>query len=229
MGHIMRLTITSTFILLTLPTLCFSQTRQCSCPTDSFITQYTSNCKTIYLRDSSKLYYQFNCDSIWLTLENPEKHIVFSMTTEFYAYTFRLGYHFAKEYDKYLLFRSGCPANGPCNFVLVDKQNGKTIKELYELIYDHESEKFYDFLIYFTDSSLSSLTLDFIDKNKSYKIPVNPRHFNAIIPQYQFDKILLKNNILTLEYNYDKDDKWTTEKIQWATKKIQIDLKKYAP
>jgi hypothetical protein len=142
------------------------------------------------------------------------------MSTVYYPYIYRLGYHFAKEYNKYLLFRSGCPANGPCNFVLVDKKNGKTIKELGELIYNHDSTTFYDFLIFFSDSI--SITLYFVDKNLSYYIDINPEHFTSIIPEYQFDKIILKDDYLLMEYTYDQGGKWMTNT-------ISVDLKKYAP
>lgn len=138
----------------------------CGCITDSLITENTTSCDTVILKSGGKLYYQFNCDSIWLTYENDKKHIIFNMTTELYAYTYRLGYQFSKEYDKYLLFRSGCPANGPCDFILINKETGKETKQLGELIYDHDSEVFHDFLIYFSDSNLNSLTLYFVDENR---------------------------------------------------------------
>jgi hypothetical protein len=223
MGHIKTVTFMLIITYLTLTSMCFAQTRQCVCPTDSFITQYTTDCKTKYLKDSSMLYYQFNCDSIWLTLENKQKHIVFSMTTEYYSYTYRLGYQLAKEYDKTLLFRSGCPANGPCNFVLVDKKTGKTIKQFGELIYDHSADTpFFSFILYFSDSAISSLTLHYIDSDKKYKITVDSRQFKGIIPEYEIDDIIVKDNQLTYTQPYFSKGKWTR-------KKMVIDLVKYAP
>jgi hypothetical protein len=209
-----------TYILIIMSTLVYSQKKQCSCLSDSLINKNTTSCKTKLLKDNSKLYYQFNCDSIWLTLENSKKHIVFSMSTELYPYTYRLGYQLSREFDNYLLFRSGCPANGPCNFVLVDKQNGKTTKKIGELIYDHESDIFYNFLIYFSDKKLNSLTLFFVDRNEKFKISIDSEHFNSIIPEYQFDAIKMENNILTLEYSYDKAGKSVTNK-------IIVDINKY--
>jgi hypothetical protein len=225
MGHIKTLKQILLFTLLTLTSLGFAQTRQCECPTDSFITQYTTNCRTKYLQDSSMLYYQFNCDSIWLTLENKtQKHIIFSMTTEYYSYTYRLGYQFAKEFNNSILFRSGCPANGPCNFILVDKKTGKTITEFGELIYDHSADSPFveSFILYFSDSSLSSITIDYIDSGKIYKISVDGRQFKGIIPEYEIDNISVKDSILSFTQPY-------LDKKKWSTKTVTVDLKKYAP
>ena len=119
-------------------------------------------------------------------------------------------------YKKSLLFRYGCPANGPCMFTLVDKYNGKKLNQFPELIYNHNTQLFYDFIIYF--SSPNTLTLYFIETNKKHKISINRKYFNAVIPEYQFDDVILKNNIVTLTYNSNELD---------TTGKIIIDLKKY--
>ena len=135
---------------------------------------------------------------------------------EYYSYTHRVGYDIVKEYKKSLLFRYGCPANGPCMFTLVDKYNGKKLNQFPELIYNHNTQLFYDFIIYF--SSPNTLTLYFIETNKKHKISINRKYFNAVIPEYQFDDVILKNNIVTLTYNSNELD---------TTGKIIIDLKKY--
>ena len=198
----------------------YGQQKQCSCKTDTLINHFTTDCKTTLLRNGSKLYWQFNCDSIWLTLQdkNGKKIIIDTVPIEYYAYTYRLGYRLVKEYENTLLFRSGCPANGSCNFNLVDKSSGKKLKQFGELIYDHDKEKFYDFIIYF--SSKNYLTIYFIDDNKKYNIRINGDNFTSVVPEYQFDKINLSNNILTLVYNYEKDNKRKQGQ-------ITIDLKKY--
>jgi hypothetical protein len=181
--------------------------KNCGCETDTLMNQSTTTCDTIFLKDQNKLYYQFNCDSIWLTLERSEgrKIIIDSWSDgfkELYGYHYRLGYHLSKEYDKYLLFRRGCPANGPCSFVLIDKITGQHVRELGELIYDHEHETFYDFVIYFKEENV--IAVDFIDQPKIIEIPVNGKHFNGMTPEYQFDKIHYDGKILQLTYEYDK-------------------------
>lgn len=206
---------------LSLLKLSYGQQKQCGCKTDTLINQYTTDCKTTLLSNGSKLYWQFNCDSIWLTLQNKngKKIILDTVPIEYYSYTYRLGYRLVKEYKNTLLFRSDCPANGPCNFNLVDKNSGKRLKQFGELIYDHDEKKFYDFIIYF--SSKNYLTLYFIDDNRKYNIRINGDNFNSVVPEYQFNKIDLVGNILTLVYNYTKDN--TLKQAQ-----IIINLKKYA-
>jgi len=78
------------------------------------------------------MYWQFNCDNIWLTLENKSgnKFKIDEVPVDLYGYTYRLGYHLIKEYKNNLLFRSGCAATGPCSYILIDKNNGKKRKNL---------------------------------------------------------------------------------------------------
>ncbi|MFN8237394.1 MAG: hypothetical protein U0T77_04425 [Chitinophagales bacterium] len=91
----------------------------------------TVDCDIRTLKNKAKLYYQFNCDSIWLTLENNgQKKIIFSTDTELYAYTYRLGYQLEKEYKNSLLFKFGCSASIPdCSYILINKWNGKVLKK----------------------------------------------------------------------------------------------------
>jgi hypothetical protein len=199
------------------------QTLVCNCPTDKFINSSNTPCNVTKLKKGGSLYYQFNCDSVWLTLENSQrqKHIIYSMAgetyKELYGYTFRLGFQLSKEFEKTLLFRKSCPANGPCDFVLINKETGQTEKKFGELIYDHKGPTFYDFLIYFSDSSLSSITLYYVDTKKTYKIATYAKHFNATIPEYLFNDITLKKDTLELVYDTEDDVK----------QKILIDLTKY--
>lgn len=217
-GYIMRAFLLLVFLLSL--NLSYEQQKQCGCKTDTLINQFTVDCKTILLNNGSKLFWQFNCDSIWLTLQNQlgKKIIIDTVPIEYYPYAYRLGYHLMKEYQNTLLFRSGCSADGPCNFNLIDKNNGEKLKQFGELIYDHSNEKFYDFIIYF--SSKNILTLYFIDKDQKYNVQIDGANFNSIVPEYQFDKINLEDKILTLIYHYEIQNR----RVQ---KQIIIDLKKY--
>lgn len=190
----------------------YGQKKECGCKSDTSL-EIRTYCKTIRLKNGSKLYYQFNCDSVWLTLENTKgvKRILYSETdTILFQYTYRIGYQFAKEYRNCLLFRSGCPANGPCNFVLVNKKTGRDIADLGELIYDHDTEKFYDFVIYFSNENLNSITLYYIDTHKKYRIPLIPIMPDAVVPEYMFDTVVVKNKHLILSYKYKHKNKWVT-------------------
>jgi hypothetical protein len=184
-----------------------AQPRQCGCATDTLITDVV-NCHTRKLKNGAELFYQFNCDSVWLTLKtaNKRKHILYLMKgktyKELFGYTFRLGYNFCHEFDKYLLFRNACPANGPCNFTLVNKTTGKIFKELGELIYDHKTNKFYDFILYLSDKSKQKLVIYYPDKNKKYFISLDNFDSRGYAPEYDFDEVGVQNNILTLRYPY---------------------------
>lgn len=191
----------------------FGQIRECFCSTDSFMNRNTTDCKTKFLKSGEKLYWQFSCKKIWLTLETRygRKIIIDKVPVEYYSYTYRIGYHLFKEFSKSLLFRSGCPANGPCDFVLIDKSNGKKIAEFGELIYDHTTDTIYDFILYL--SSKNTLTLHYIDTGKKYRIKIDAKQINAVIPEYMFHKISVNNNIATPNY---------------GTKKLFLNLKKYS-
>jgi hypothetical protein len=206
----MRTLLSLTFILFISSS--FGQTKECFCVTDSFMNHNTTNCKKTVLKNGQKFYWQFNCKKIWLTLEfkNGRKITIDKVPLEYYSYTYRLGYHLFKEFSKTLLFRSGCPANGPCNFVLIDKSNGQKISEFGELIYDHTTDTIYDFILYL--SSKSMLTLHYIDTGKKYKIKIDSKQINAVVPEYVFGSPSLSNNLLTLEY---------------GTKKLLLDLSEY--
>jgi hypothetical protein len=146
------------------------------------------------------------------------------MTTEYYSYTYRLGYQLAREFNKTILFRSGCPANGPCNFVLVDKKSGQKVHEFGELIYDHEIDSPFSapFILYFTNNSLSTIMLYYIDSDKKYKIAVDGNQFKGTIPEYEIDNIKVTEDLLTFTMPY-------YDKRKWTTKTVSVDLKKYAP
>ena len=125
---------------------------------------------------------------------------------------FDWGYHLSKEFTKSLLFRSGCPANGPCNFVLIDKDNGENLKEFGQLIYNYDTDTIYDFILYL--SSKDILTLHYVDTDKKYKIKIDSKQINAVIPEYMFTKVFVTNNVLTLQY---------------GNSRLSLDLKKYSP
>ena len=145
------------------------------------------------------------------------------MGTELVGYNYRLGFQLTKEFKNSLLFRYGCPANGPCNYVLVNKSTGQTEKQLHELVYT-SAEKPTNFIIYFSETSLNRLTLYNVDTKKKHSIPIPGNRFkDAPVPEQQFEGSELKRNILFLKYNYPNTDKSKDRK----TDSVIIDLKKY--
>lgn len=57
------------------------------------------DCDTIKLKNNYSLYWQFNCNQIWLTLEKPNmsKIIIDVINAELYAYIYRFGYQLIKD------------------------------------------------------------------------------------------------------------------------------------
>ena len=204
-------------LLIAISTIGYGQIK-CSCDSQTWMKESVS-CKPTILKNGSKLYYQFDCDSAWFTLENAKhkKTILFSLPAELTGYTHRLGYYLIKEYKETLLFRYGCPANGPCSHVLINKTTGKKVKEFDELIYGLDYTKT-DYILYFTTEKRNSLTLYYINTGKYYRIPVNPRDFTGVTPEYEFDKPKLAKNILTLFYESSATDP--------VKKKLRINLTK---
>ena len=210
------------FILLLIFTSISYGQNKCFCENEPDLIERVP-CDTTILKNKSQLYYQFNCDSVWLTLDNNQnKVVIFSMGTELAGYTYRLGYLLTKEFKNSLLFRWSCPANGPCNYVLLDKNTGKILQHYNELIYKAQ-DSLADFIIYFTNDNLSSLTIDFIDRNKKYQIAVDSNKFRGINPEYQFEEAVLDNDKLKMTYSYLKNETDTN----YITENIEIDLKKY--
>ncbi|MEZ7503687.1 hypothetical protein [Flavobacterium sp. Arc2] len=203
----------------------FGQKKQCFCDKNTLMNGSTISCETIKLKNNSKLYWQYNCDRIWLTLENTEgnKVTVDEVDIDLYNYTHRLGFHLIKEYENTLLFRSGCSASGPCSYILIDKNNGEKIDEYGQLIcidtdslWSEVSRKYeFDFIVYLSQDS-DDLIIYFIDTKQTIKIPFKEK-FTAIVPEQQFDKMSLDNSILTLFYSTEEDPQKTL-KINLAPK-----------
>lgn len=126
-----------------------------SCSCDSVNVQdFQLDCKKISLSGGSSLQYQFNCDSIWLTLcsSSGKKHILYSIETRLHHYHDRVGYVFYKEFRKELLFRKDCVIPTGCNFFLVDKNSGRMIEEFGDLIDCPGLETLQGFLVYLDNS-----------------------------------------------------------------------------
>lgn len=122
------------FLVFIQVSVCSAQVKNCFCDENKLMNEGNINCDTIKLKNNYNLYWQFNCNRIWLTLEKPNtsKTVINEVEVNLYGYTYRIGYQLIKDYKNKLLFRSGCPASGLCKFVLIDKKSGKKIKEYFE-------------------------------------------------------------------------------------------------
>ncbi|MEO8148175.1 MAG: hypothetical protein ABI723_11080 [Bacteroidia bacterium] len=223
-GNIMRLL--AILILSLYMTPAFGQNKNCFCEKDSLMNQSVIECDTTKLSNGSKLFWQYNCDRIWFTLENAKGNrvVLDEVDVKLYGYTYRLGYHLIKEYKNSLLFRSGCGATGPCDYILIDKANGAKLKELSNLIcvdtdaqWDSSYAYPFDFIVYLSDSS-NNLMIYYIDNKKKLTVPFKEK-LTAAIPEQQFDKMTLNKNILTIYYETDEREK--------SQMKIDLSDKKY--
>lgn len=181
----------------------------CFCDVDTLMNNATITCDTTRFSNASVIYWNYNCNRIWLTLENKkkEKFIIDDVPVEYYGYTYRLGYHLIKEFNSGLLFRSRCPANGPCIYSLIDKFNGKKLKEFPQLICTEESsgepQYRFDFVIYLSTNQ-NYLIIENLDNRTRLRIPFKD-NLTAAVPEQQFEKMSLENEILSLSYNSDQN------------------------
>ena len=183
----------------------FGQKKQCFCDKNPLMNKATTSCETIILKNKSILYWQYNCNKIWLTLEGNKgnKVVINEVPIEFYAYTYRLGYQLIKEFENTILFRSGCPANGPCIYNLIDKATGKKIKQFGQLICidseDNNRKYQFDFVVYFS-KNYDRLMIYYVNTKKTLSIPFDAKQnkLNTLIPEHEFDRMNLKGNNLTI-------------------------------
>ncbi|MET3979842.1 hypothetical protein ABIB62_002816 [Mucilaginibacter sp. UYP25] len=214
------------FCLLFFIVTCASAQKVCNCSANKNWSEGIS-CKDIILKNKSKLYWQFNCDSSWLTFQNKlgEKKIIYSL--ELVGYTGRLGYSYATEYKAGFLIQnnliSGCCT--PPEYILYSKMTGKEIINLGPLIY--YSVRYNDPLIvsYNTDA----LVVYNIETKKRMKIDL-PKGVVAWTlkagelpePEYLFDAKLI-GSVLIIKYRYLK----IKTKDTWLNTIVKIDLTKY--
>lgn len=193
--------------------------RQCSCEKVPEMNDATVECGTTILSNESKLYWQFNCKKIWLTLENKaaKRRVISEVPVELFPYTYRLGFHFIKEFEKGVLFRSGCSASGPCAaYYLVDKTNGKIIKEFPQLI-DIDTDILnenphpypFDFVVYLSEKK-RDLVVYFVESGRMIKVQLEEDPTD-VIPERQFRQMSVDNDILNLQY---ADQNGTTNPIR---------------
>lgn len=142
----------------------FSQESNCGCDTINIIPENRYKCDTTVFTNGAMMYWQWNCDSSWLTFENREKLILKSCDEVNVYGCLRTGLNFQKEYPNYLLFIykwiSGCCT--PPDIVLISKDNGREIKRIpnVQFVWGDSDE---DYVLYFSDITLNELI--YLDHN----------------------------------------------------------------
>ena len=180
---------------------------------------------TTVLSNGNKLYYLANCDSTWLVLDfGKNKKNLFSVELNFIPYTYRLGYYLIKEFKNSLFFRYGCSASGSCQYVLIDKNNGKIQKEFDHgvVIYSGENENS-DFIIYFSEientssEKLDTLTLLFINSGKKFNSTIPSGRFSLPSSMPFFDRVEVENDKVKLYYRYFENESIENPKVDFVT------------
>ena len=113
---------------------------------------------TTFFTNGSFLFYQWNCDSTWLTFENEERIVLKSCNYCDPILCSRLGLNYVQEYPKYLLFVhnwiSGCCT--PPDIVFIDKQTGREKGRItHDLFVWGDSEE--NYTLYFSDTTFREL------------------------------------------------------------------------
>lgn len=167
----------------------------------------TLGCDKTKLNNGALLYWQHTCDSIWLTLETEDgiKKTINELDVELYGYRYRLGFYLVKEFQNELLFRSGCPANGPCFYTLIDKNNGDIIKEFHQLIMATEDDYNFNFLVYLSYDS-EHICVYSIKNRVTIKTDFSDT-LTGIIPEYQFEEMKMNKDKLELTYTQNETKK----------------------
>jgi len=200
-------------------TVAIAQKHECLCEKDTEMNKYTVNCFPTTLTSGGKLFWQFNCDLIWLTLENNKgkKKVI----DEVYGFDYREGYHLIKEYEKRLLFSKGCHSSySRCTYFLIDKKSGKKTKEFGRFICSDTDvwklspqKKDYDFVICRSEK-LDRVIVYYVNSGKKQIITLTDKFYYE--SDNPFDKYYLQGDTLTLFY--------TNSKLEMA----RIDVKLYA-
>lgn len=214
--------------------------QSCNCNENRTLTQIIS-CSPDILKNNSKIYWNFNCNSSWLTFENSKgiKKKLYSLDKDVIELTTRIGHIYFKEFKNTFLYTnkviSGCC--DPEDYYLYDINTVDLIKYLGRAIFVSESEKV-PFVVSITNSNyksnsiadFNSLTIYNLDTRKEYKIHFEKKQIengiknnNYMFTEYIFDESEITNDILVLKYHIDKYIKG--EEIEELI--FKIDLKKY--
>jgi hypothetical protein len=208
----MRIIVAISFLINTV--FCFGQDSvKCDIP---FLREWYGD-DTIELSNGHRLYYGFDCELLSLLKETPKNRIdtIFSMSMGLPP---RLNFQFEKEFKKSILFRAGCAGNGPCFYVLVDKESGRELQKLPELVYTGETDSV-GFVIYF-DFKMNNLIVHNLETGKMKFVPVISKRFNEAIPEYQFSGSIITNGYLVLYYNWEEKGKSFKDEILIEIKRI---------
>ncbi len=167
--------------------------------------------------DSARIYFMYDCDSIYAILENQSQlFIIHSLPSKLADDYYRLGFQFIKEFENAVLFQYSCPAMGPCTYGLLNKDFGLVYQTFEGLIYDGKNDLNPN-IIYFSDDNFIEIYDIETQEVQKFMYPAN--RFDSPFPEYQFTKITWQNNEVILNYSYtDKIGKKLFDKLKFVLK-----------
>lgn len=162
----------------------YSQELQCSCENLEIAEENQFKCEIERFENGASLYWQWNCESAWLTFENKKKVILRTCENETIYSCQRTGLEFLKEYKNYLLFQykwaSGC-CTSP-DVIFFNKDSGIEIERVpQDQFVWGDIEK--NYLLYFSDSTLTTLFLLDHLTDKKYSMQFEPHQIENSINQ----------------------------------------------
>ena len=226
--------ISFTIIFLVLFKLTYSQ--HCNCDENPEIKEVIT-CKPIHFKNKTEIFWQYDCDSSWLSFKNSKgkKTVLYTLEAGLMELTEKLGYSYAAEYKSSFLIKnnliSGCCV--PSEFILFNKTTGKKQSVLGRLIFYSEDSK-HPVVVYFESNGenknlFNNIILKNIDKNKSYKIKLHMGRIwstlqsnGEMFAEHLMDGTEINDNKLKITYRFKLKDR-----DEWQSETIVIDLSKY--
>lgn len=199
------------------------------------------NTDTITFDIGTQLFWNYNCDSAWLTYINKNKEqIVLDSWTENPEFSIKMGLIYLQDFKKKILFErnviSGC-CDLPDNLIF-DKKTGKELINIGPKIWYSMNRK-YPLLICFDNSDIlkdrvssefKKLIIYNLDNDKEYFFNLSDYDFfKDLKEQYinydtnLLDDFTIENNNLTLKFRKEQVDK----EGKFITQSIKLNLNNY--
>lgn len=212
---------------------------QCFCEKDSTLADFVI-CDTTEFDNKARIFWNFDCDSAWLSFQSPKGDIeeIFTLSDGMQNLATRLGYSYVAEFNKHFLIQnnviSGCCS--PPDYRLFDKSTGVELRNLGRIIY-YSDDRSSPFIISFTGSNYEedlvvgyydSLTIYNTLTEKEYKIAIPGGSLNNTLKKsgLNYPEQLIEETVMTatsFSFTHYTNDPSKSAK----TKKITIDLKPF--
>lgn len=186
-------------------------------------------CKPQIFKNGARVYWQFNCDSSWLTFKSKtgRKKILFGLDGPLLELTGRLGFVDVVEYKATFLVQSnvisGCCS--PPEFIVFDKTSGREKRNIGSIIFATEKPNL-PFVVYYKNDNLHVKN---IETNKSWTVFLPKGRISKTMyaatdpnPEYLFEA-KMRGHVITVKYRYCTNVKLD----KWRNSKLYVDLSKY--